>query len=276
MSAGRRGTSRLSSSARFLLPFAVMLAALGGSLALAQSGAADPAANQQKARAVLQQMVAAMGGQQWLTLKNTMLQGRTTGFYHGKPTGDIGDYKQYFQFPDQTRIEFGKKGKVVEIIRGDQGWEITYRGKLRIPADELNDFLRRRDHSVETAVRVWMKDPKTILLYGGQTMVERHLADEVTLINADNDSIVIQMDAQTHLPLRRSWQWRDPVYKDKNTDAEEYDDYHLIEGIPTPFDVSRYHNGDMTNQRFLYRAGYNVPLAPEDFEPDAAAAKIKK
>ena len=42
------------------------------------------------------------------------------------------------------------------------------------------------------------------------------------------------MDAQTHLPLRRTFQWRDPVYKDKNLDAEEYDDYHTFDGIPTP------------------------------------------
>ncbi len=56
--------------------------------------------------------------------------------------------------------------------------------------------------------------------------MERHLADQTTLINADNDSITIQTDAETHLPLRRSYQWRDPLYKDKNTDAEEYDDYH--------------------------------------------------
>ena len=39
------------------------------------------------------------------------------------------------------------------------------------------------------------------------------------------------MDTQTHLPLRRTFQWRDPVYKDKNLDAEEYDDYHTIDGI---------------------------------------------
>jgi hypothetical protein len=42
------------------------------------------------------------------------------------------------------------------------------------------------------------------------------------------------MDVQTHLPLRRTFQWRDPVYKDKNLDAEEYDDYHTIDGFPTP------------------------------------------
>ncbi len=140
----------------------------------------------------------------------------------------------------------------------------------------MDDYIRRRDHSIETAVRVWLKDPKTILLYGGQNLVERHLADQVTLINAQNDSITIQMDAQSHLPLRRSWQWRDPLYKDKNTDGEEYDDYHDIEGIQTPFAISRFHNDDMTNQRFLYRAAYNVQLPPDAFDANKAAAKIKK
>ena len=125
-------------------------------------------------------------------------------------------------------------------------------------------------------MRVWLNDPKTVLIYGGQNLVERHLADLTTLINADNDSIVIQTDAETHLPLRRTYQWRDPLYHDKNTDAEEYDDYHLVEGFPTAFTITRYHNDDMTNQRFLSHAAYNIPLTPDMFNPDQAAAKIKK
>jgi hypothetical protein len=32
----------------------------------------------------------------------------------------------------------------------------------------------------------------------------------------------------------------------------------------------------MTNQRFLSRAGYDVALTPDMFNPDQAAAKIKK
>ena len=104
-------------------------------------------------------------------------------------------------------------------------------------------------------MRVWLNDPRTVLIYGGQNLVERHLADQTTLINAENDSITIQTDAETHLPLRRSYQWRDPLYKDKNTDAEEYDDYHMVEGLPTAYTLTRYHNDDMTNQRFLSRAG---------------------
>ena len=81
---------------------------------------------------------------------------------------------------------------------------------------------------------MWLNDPRTVLIYDGQKLVERHLADQTTLINADNDSITIQTDAETHLPLRRSYQWRDPVYKDKNTDAETYDNYQPVEGLPSP------------------------------------------
>jgi hypothetical protein len=121
-----------------------------------------------------------------------------------------------------------------------------------------------------------MKDPSTVLMYEGQSLAERHLAQQVTLLSADNDSITIQLDAETHLPLRRTYYWRDPVYKDKNEEVEEYDDYHNIEGIQTPFAITRLHNGDMTSQRFIFKAAYNVPLPPDAFDADAGAARIHK
>ena len=236
----------------------------------------DGAANQKKAKATLDAVVAALGGQRWLTLVSSMQQGRTSGFYQGKPTGATAEFYEIQKFPDQTRIELGKKRDVFEIISGDQAWEITYKGKKELPKEQVQELIRRREHSIRTAVTVWLNDPRTVLIYGGQNLVERHLADQTTLINSENDSITIQSDAETHLPLRRSYQWRDPLYKDKNTDAEEYDDYHLVDGLPTAFTITRYHNGDMTNQRFLYRAAYGVALAPDMFNPDVAASKIKK
>jgi hypothetical protein len=240
--------------------------------------AQDPeaAANQKKARATLDAMVAALGGQRWLTLTSSMEQGRTSGFYQGKPTGMTAEFYEIQKFPDQSRIELGKKRDVVEIILPDQAWEVTYKGKKELPKDQIQELIRRRDHAIRTAMAVWLNDPKTVLIYGGQNLVERHLADQTTLINAENDSITIQTDAETHLPLRRSYQWRDPLYKDKNTDAEEYDDYHTVDGLPTAFTLTRYHNDDMTNQRFLSRAAYNVPLTPDMFDPDQSASKIKK
>jgi hypothetical protein len=233
-------------------------------------------ANEKKARATLAAMVQALGGDRWLTLKDETFDGRTSGFYQGKPTGGIGDYFDYRRFPEQERINFGKKQDVSEFFLGDAGWEVTYRGKRPLPKDQVDDFLRRRDHSVETAVRVWLKDPNTIVIFDKQSLVERHLADQVTLINPENDSITIEMDAQTHLPLRRSFKWRDPLYKDLNEEREEYDDYHTVDGIATAYTITRFHNEDMTNQRYLFKAAYNTGIPDSTFDVDEAAAKIKK
>jgi hypothetical protein len=233
-------------------------------------------ASAQKARAKLQAMLAALGGQQWLSLQDTYIYGRVSGFYQGKPTGEISDFYEWRTPSGQLRIEAGKKHDDVEIFAGNDCWEATYKGKKALPKDICADFLRRRDHSIDVALRVWMNDPRTILVDEGQTLSERHLTDQVTLINADNDSISIQMDAETHLPRSRTFQWRDPVYQDKNTEREEYDNYHLIDGFQTAFSITRFHNGDMSSQRYVYKAGYNVPLPTDAFNIDAVAKRVKK
>ncbi len=86
----------------------------------------------------------------------------------------------------------------------------------------------------------------------------------------------IQTDVQTHLPLRRTFEWRDPVYKDKNLDAEEYDDYHVVEGFPTALRITRFKNDEMVRQVYLDKVSYNQELAPDIWSVDAADRKIKK
>jgi hypothetical protein len=115
-----------------------------------------------------------------------------------------------------------------------------------------------------------------VLFYGGQRMAERHLADEVTVLTADNDSVTILVDSNTHLPRTRTFYWRDPVYKDKNQDDETYDDWHLADGLPSSFILTRYRNGDMTRQIYLSKVGYNQGLPDSMFDADVAAAKISK
>jgi len=108
---------------------------------------------------LLDSMVKALGGAAWLNLPGYELIGRTSGFYQGKPTGEITDFFDYYAPPDKERVEFGKKRQVAQIFVGNEGWEVTYRGKRALPKDQLDDYLRRRDHSVGVVVRSWLKDP---------------------------------------------------------------------------------------------------------------------
>jgi hypothetical protein len=259
------------------LPLQCMTALLGVCLAASMPAQQDDSAkNAQQARAALDLMVKALGGDAWLHMQNREYIGRSAGFYHGKPSGATVEYWEYHTYPDHDRAEFTKHRDVVQIYTGREGWEIIYSGKKALPQDQVDEYLRRRDHSIEAVIKQWLNDPKTILIYEGQHMAESHMADQVTLISAQNEAVTIQMDTQTHLPLRRTFQWRDPMYHDKDEDAEEYDNYRLVDGFQTPFNITRFKNGDMVNQRFLFKAVYNQALPADEFEPDAAAAKIVK
>ena len=101
-------------------------------------------------------------------------------------------------------------------------------------------------------------------------------ADQVTLLSATNDSVTLQLDAETHLPLRRIFRWRNPTYKDKDEDIEEYDNYRIVDGIQTPYSIPRYRNGDMVNERFLLGAEYDRTLPADQFDPQATARRLVK
>ena len=234
------------------------------------------AKNAQQARQALDKMVQALGGQAWLDMKNQMRYGHIAAFFHGQPDPGTTEYWEYHQWPDHDRIDFTKHRDVVQFVNGRQGWEITYRGKKAMEKDSLDDFLRRRDHSIETVVKVWLKDPNTILLYEGQRMASRHMAEQVTVISPQNDAVTIMMDVSTHLPLKRSFEWRDPVYKDKNVDAEEYDNYHTIDGLPTPLSITRSKNDEVVRQYYINKVEFNQELPADFFDVNAAEKRIKK
>jgi hypothetical protein len=236
----------------------------------------DAAKNAAQARAVLDAMVKALGGDAWLNMQNQEREGHYAVFYHGNPDLGTTKFYEFHSWPDHDRTEFTTHRDVVQFFIGRQGWEITYRGKKPLPADQVEEYLRRRDHSIETAVKVWMKDPNTILIYEGQQLAERHLADQVTLISSQNEAITILVDAQSHLPLRRAFQWRDPTYHDKNTDAEEYDGYRAVNGFPTPYTITRFKNDEMTRQIFIDKVSFNESLPPDIWNVDNVEHRIKK
>ena len=163
----------------------------------------------------------------------------------------------------------------MQVYTPDTGYEVTYRGKKELPADIVEDWKRRRSHSLENVVKVWLKEPGVEVVYEGASMVERHLADKVTVLSAKNDAVTIELDETTHLPLKRTFEFRNETYKDHDVDVEEYDDYHPVQGLPTALTITRLRNGDMVSQRFYTKVTYNTGLAPALFDPDLALKKKK-
>jgi hypothetical protein len=228
------------------------------------AGTKDPSV--QKALRVLNDMIRALGGDAYLNLRDMEVEGRTYGFYHGQPNSMSVQFWRFWEWPDKDRWEFTKQRDVVELNIGDKGYEITYKGTATQDPKELANYLRRREHSLEWVIRKWLPAPGTMILYSGTAMVERNLAEQVTVLNADNDSVTISVDPRTHLPVKKTYSYRDPLDRQRDEESEVFSNYKLMQGIQTPFSTVRGLNGDMTNQRFISGVSYNNNLAPGLFE----------
>src|SRR4029077_21104440 len=109
-----------------------------------QASAAKPAAeaptNQQKARAVLEHMIQALGGQAYLNVEDYFAEGRSGSFHNETLVGE-GLLYRYWKWPDIDRIELTKQRDIVELYIGDNAYEITYRG-IRALDPAKDDKLR--------------------------------------------------------------------------------------------------------------------------------------
>jgi len=240
--------------------------------------------NARKARTVLDQTIQALGGQPYLTYENRSEEGRYYPLHHGRTESTGIPYRYYLEYPDRDRFEvihtkdvfllFGQVGNVkvknksdlVLIHNGDKGYEVTYKGTAAQDKPDLENYLRRREHSLEWVFRKWMRDPNVALFFDGAAVVDGKETEGVTLLNSLNDSVSVFLDLNTHYPVKISYSWRDPKDKQKNVEEEIYDSYKLVQGIWTPHSITRYFNGETSQQRFITTASYNLKLPDSMFE----------
>ncbi len=222
--------------------------------------------NALKAKALLQEAIQALGGQAYLDIQDISQEGRTYSFHHGEPSSFGVQFWRFYRFPDKDRVELTKKRDVVYVYNGDKGYEITYKGTRAADPKDVEDYNRRRRYALDWVLRHWISEPGVAFFYEGAAVAADKPAEQVTLLNAKNEGVTIDIDSNTHLPLKKSFSWRDPTDKERNVEEELYDNYRPIQGIMTPFSVTRFYNGDMSNQRFLTAVSYNQGLSDSKFD----------
>jgi hypothetical protein len=226
-------------------------------------------ADDQKARGIVQKAIEALGGQLYLTVRSRETQGRSYGFHHGRPTSAGVLFWSFAEFPDKERAEFTKERDVARVYAGAKAWEITYKGAKPLDPKDLEDYLRLRRYSLETILRTWVNDPGVIFLYQGNAIAAQHEAYRITVINAKDESVDLFFDTESHLPVKKSFEWRDPVDRQKNVEEEIYENYRDAGGVMVPYNTTRYFNGDMAAERFLNAASINGTLDETMFDPNS-------
>jgi len=254
--------------------------------AIPSAQAAPQVQGENRGSKLLSEMITALGGDAWLNRQDWKIEGRAASFYKGQPHEGAPQFEEYYRLkPFGERVivisHYGifiatNHSDIAEVWTPDNGYEVTYKGTKPLPVKDVEEYKRRREYSLENVVNNWLKQPGVVVTYEGSDMEARHLADKVSVLTTSNEGVTLELDESTHLPLSLTFQWRDPVYKDLNTDVEQFDDYHSIQGIMTPYTITRLHNGDMTGQRFVTKVAYNLNLPADLFDPNRPLTKKAK
>lgn len=244
-----------------------------------QSAVTDPST--QKARKLIDQMIAALGGPAWLTYKTCEQAGRGYSFYQGKPTSAGTLFWRFYEYPDKDRTELTKQRDVIYIHNGNKGYEKTFKGTAPEDDKVMQESIRRREHSLEVVIREWLKDPQTVLLYDGQKVADQQMVDEVSILNKNNQELTIGIEIHNHLPINTLYSWRDPD-KYKVEDETIFGNYRTVQGIATPYTITRKRDGEINGQNFLTHVEFNKTFesgffdAKVDYDPEKYNPREKK
>lgn len=213
-----------------------------------------------KAKQILQEAIVALGGNTYLNVHDSTCTGRIGQFDHSGELTGFGHFIDYEVPPDKERQENLPKRNIIEVYNGDKGWELDRGGVSEAPQVDLIDFEEGNKKDLDNILRYRIHEPDMIFRYGGPDIVELKQADWVELVDADNRTIRIAIATATHLPIQKIVDTRDPKTRRKSEEIEYYSNYHPLEGIQTPFQITRERNGIKIFQVFFDKCDYNANL----------------
>lgn len=242
----------------------------------AQQGVLTPEQSSAKAKQLIQQTIAALGGQTYLDVRDQACRGRVAFFGHH---GDLNDYEEmwdYNLFPDKERTEYSKKRNIIDLYSGKQGWTLDKGGVSTMPASAITDFQNGLKKDVNLLLRFDLKNPNLQFSYGGRDIVDLKEVDWVEVDNGEQWTTRIAIGRLTHLPVEAVYISRDPVTRERSTETEFFSNYQPVQGVETPFQDVRTRNGQKIYQLWITHCDYNTGLQPSFFTKESLEERWQK
>jgi hypothetical protein len=220
-----------------------------------------------KAKAILEKTVQALGGERFLQVKDITVSGRFYEFRKDELAGTT-LFQSYTKFPTKLRNEIGKKKDVVIINDGEKGWKIEYKNLSAQSPEEIKSYIKNTRHSPDYVFRFLIQEEGTKLRYAGQSRMDLDWAEEVQLIDKNNDRIKIFISSSTFLPLKMEYQSPGIGKRWATEDEKFYYNYHNIQGVQIPFKTVRMSNGFKVSEVHLEAATVDSGLPDGLFTPE--------
>ena len=235
-----------------------------------------PEASAAKAKQILAQMLDALGGPAFLHARESQCSGRRSQFGHNDDLTSYMEFKEYWRFPDKHRTEYGKKGNIIDIFSGEEGWTMDHDGVSEEPADKVAEFQEQLGKDAKNLLRFRLKEEGLVYRYGGSDLIDLKPVDWIELADRKERTYRMAVARDTHLMVRFMVITQDLESRDRTEEVTSYSNYHPLDGVQTPLQVARTRNGRRVFQAFYDACTYNPNLAADFFTKAALEQRFRE
>ena len=229
-----------------------------------------------KAKQLLQQAIDAMGGSAYLNMRDMTCTGRASQFGHSGELNGFETFVNYVEPPTMDRTENLPQRNLIDVYNGDKGWTLDRGGVSEAAVTDLARFQDNVRKDLFNILKNRIHEDGMIFRYAGLDIVDLHEVDWVEMVDADDRTIRIAFARDTHLPLRKIVQTRDPKTRNVTEEIELFSNYHPLTGIQTPFQIERDRNGQKIYQIFFDKCDYNTGLSASLFTKESLDERWEK
>lgn len=235
--------------------------------------AAGAETNQDRGKRIVEESVAALGGEKFLQMSNRVETGRAYSFYRDRLTG-LAQAKFYTNYLPaaknstlavQERQTFGKDEDVVVLFTGAAGYSISFRGAKPLATDRYQRYVDTTRRNIFYIMRQRLNEPGMIFEHRQSTIWSNTPVDIVDITDRDNNVVTVYFQRSTKLPVRQVFYRRNPLDKERDEEVSVYSKYRDIGGVQWPFNITSERNGDKVFELYSDGVAINQTLSDELF-----------
>jgi hypothetical protein len=261
--------------------FCAMLLALAGVAASAET-------SQERGKRIIDEALAALGGQNYLNMRDRVESGRAYSFYREKLSGlsRATIYTRYLIRPEppvpgflgvRERQAFGKDENSAVLFAEDKGYEITFRGARPLADDLIQRFRESTLHNIFYILRQRLGEPGLIFESKGADVLDNQPVEIVDITDAQNRTVTVYFHQSTKLPVRQVFYRRDPQTKDRIEEVTVYAKYRDVGGgVMWPFSIQRERDQEKIYEIYSDSVTINQDLKDNLFTLPANLKILKK
>ncbi len=238
-----------------------------------------------KAKAVLQQVITALGGSAYLNVRDSDCEGRVAQFGSSGDLMGFAPFHDLWLLPAKNRVEYISKGEhnilsyvlgvdglsithggaLITVFDGDHGWMLDKSGVSDQPEDVTKNFVEQVKSGMNNMLRSRMNEDGVELRYAGTDIVDLKEVEWIEFSDRDHRALRLGVEISTHLPIRWVISKRDPETRERTEIATSYTQFISRDGVLTPLSITRAQNGRRVSQVYLSSCKYNSNLSPQLF-----------